>query len=130
MTEAPLPGLSPITLRSNDLLPILRQIAQLTRVKSGGRTSNGIPSDVLLALKEAIEKLEMGYKGKRGRNSSQHGWNQAKALPLALEILKRNLKVGEGSVANSNSSNSSSSSREEGENNGSRRVRRKIGGKK
>lgn len=99
-------------------------------MKSGGRTPNGIPSDALLALKEAIEKLKMGYKGKTGRDSSQHGWNQKKAIPLALEILKRNLKVGEGSVGNSIASGSSSIYREVEGDNKSRKVRRKIGGKK
>lgn len=90
INQAPMPGLSPISLKSSNLLTILRQIAQLTKVKPGEATPDGFPPIVLKALREAIED----WKSKVEQSIREPSyWSQKKAIPLALETLKRKLEI-------------------------------------
>jgi hypothetical protein len=89
--QAPLPGLSPISLKDHSRNPIIRQIAELTRVKPGEATPDGFPSIFLRCLQEAIKQRESS-PGKIFERSSTHGWIQSKDIPKALEILKNNLE--------------------------------------
>lgn len=118
MHQAPMSGLSPITLIDGKKNAILRQIAELTRVKAGEATPDGLPSIVLNTLREAIShrKLESGSA------KSLHGWSQSKTIPLVLEILKRKIGSSEATGASSPSSSSNQSIYE------SKNVRRKVRG--
>ena len=91
INQAPLPGLSPISLKDHSRNPIIRQIAELTRVKPGEATPDGFPSIFLRCLQEAIKQRESS-PGKIFEKSSTHGWIQSKDIPKALEILKNNLE--------------------------------------
>ena len=69
INQAPLPGLSPIRLGKHCQCVVLRQIAQLTRIKPGETTPDGFPPIVLRALREAIEDRQSKLKYREGRPS-------------------------------------------------------------
>lgn len=124
--QSPLPELSPISLKKPTLNAILRHIAQLTRVEVGESTPDGLPPIVLKALREAIKNSQSKVERPQSKSSF---WSQAQALPLALEILKRDLRITETTSNGSTSSRAGTSRKEDDEEaENDRRVRRKLRG--
>jgi len=87
LTQSPLPGLSPVSCKSQRQTTFLLQIANITPVKPGSTPPNGFPPIVLRALRAAIEQCREDLSIRR----SPLGWPQGRALSLTLEILKEEL---------------------------------------
>lgn len=124
MNQSPMPGLSPISLKDTLKNVTLRQIAQLTKVKPSEATPDGFPPMVIKALRKGIEN---GRPKVQSRCKSTY-WSQSQALPLALEILKRELKIKEKVSSGFTSSPSHADGKNsDGDTGSERRVRRKLG---
>ena len=104
INQAPLPGLSPISLNNTSRNAVLRQIAELTRVKPGEEAPDGFPPMFLRALQQAIkERLSSSIakaKGAKGALKLVHSVD----LPRALAILKNGMAP---SIPTSSSSSTS-----------------------
>ena len=125
MNQAPLLGLSPITLKRSTNNAIIRQIAQLTKVKPGEATPDGFPPIVLQAIRESIKKNEKAFNSNKG--ASQAGWAQMRCLEDALALLKKRVSAtgaNPASIAGPSSEASGIRTDEE------RQVRRRLDGGK
>lgn len=96
ITQSPQSGLSPISLKSAETRGHLRQIAELTQIKSGEMVPDGFPPIVLQVLRECIEKNEKTFKGNR-----VFGWSQKRNIKDTLEALES--RAAEGNAASSSS---------------------------
>lgn len=96
ITQSPQSGLSPISLKSAETRGNLRQIAELTQVKSGEIIPDGFPKIVLQVLRECIEKNQKTFKG-----NGVFGWSQKRNIKDTLEALES--RAAEGNAASSSS---------------------------
>lgn len=121
INHVPLPGLAPVSLKDGKRNALLRQIADLTRVKPREATPDGFPPIVLKALRESISKKKEAFASHKGE--SKGGWAQSRCLKDTLALVQKRVAA---TTANSSSiashSSEGSGSRIEGE----RQVRRRL----
>ena len=105
INQAPLPGLSPISLNNTSRNAVLRQIAELTRVKPGAATPDGFPPIVLRAFQQAIKERVSSFIAKGKGASAALRLVHSVDLARALAILKEDSMTP--SVATSSSASAS-----------------------
>lgn len=84
ISQAPLPGLAPISVSNNLNNGRIRRMAELTKVNASEEIPDGLPNVVLKALRQVILAQTDELVG-----NTKHGWSQSKCIPLALELIEK-----------------------------------------